>query len=75
MDIIDEIPLTETELEVINVMKSRWREGRLHYRKGINYDQGLDFQWLDEAIEECADQLQYLVAMKLRFQKGNERSE
>jgi len=27
--------------------------------------------WLDEAIEECADQLQYLVATKI-FIQGNE---
>jgi len=66
---INNIPLTETELAVLEVMKSRWRKGREYYKKGINYDQGEDWDWLDQAIEECADQLQYLVAMKLRMQK------
>ena len=66
---ISNIPLTETELAVLQVIESRWRIGREHYKKGINYDQGEDWDWLDQAIEECADQLQYLVAMKLRMQK------
>jgi hypothetical protein len=69
----NKIPLTETELAVLEVIASRWRKGRDHYKKGINYDQGEDWDWLDQAIEECADQLQYLVAMKLRMQ--NDRRE
>ena len=70
MEIIDKIPLTETEKEVLKVMESRWAIGREHYGKGISYDSGgTDLEWLEEAIEECADQLQYLVSMKLRMQK------
>jgi hypothetical protein len=67
---LNDIPLTETELAVLEVVESRWKIGREHYGKGISYDSGgSDLEWLEQAIEECADQLQYLVSMKLRMQK------
>jgi len=63
---------TETEKAVIEILKSRWISGREKYGKGINYDQHTDiYDWLDEAIEEAADMLQYLVAMKIRIDKDN----
>jgi hypothetical protein len=62
--------LTETENAVFDILRSRWATGRCKYDSGISYKQHDDFRlWLDEAIEECADQLQYLVAMKLSFEK------
>jgi len=63
--------LTETEIAVMQVMQSRRRLGRERYGEGISYLQGDDpLIWVQQAIEECADQLQYLVALKLRLQKG-----
>ena len=61
--------LTETELEVQKILQDRWKLGRTKYGRGISY-KNLDSTtgWIDEAIEEAADLLQYLVAMKLRIQ-------
>ena len=61
--------LTETELEVQKILQSRYKLGREKYGRGISY-KNLDTttEWIDEAIEEAADLLQYLVAMKLRIQ-------
>jgi len=62
--------LTSTEIAVKSVIESRWKLGRKRYGIGINYNQKNDIgEWLDEAIEECADQLQYLVAAKELFLK------
>jgi hypothetical protein len=68
--------LTETEQEVKKVIISRWKLGRKKYGEGISFHQSQDPEkWLDEAIEEAADLLQYLVAMKLRMKvKKNENS-
>ena len=61
--------LTKTEKEVIKVIKSRWELGRERYGEGISYKQSESIlNWVDQAIEECADQLQYLVALKLRIE-------
>jgi len=63
--------LTETEKEVSKVVNERWVIGRQRYGEGINFTQGQDpIVWIQMAIEECADQLQYLVALKLLIQKG-----
>ena len=63
---------TVVEKQVLEVMEQRWAIGRERYGEGIEsfqHDNAMD--WLDEAIEECADQLQYLVATKI-FIQGNE---
>jgi hypothetical protein len=63
--------LTETEKEVEKVLHERWITGRKRYGRGITFKSGWDpVKWCQEAIEECADQLQYLVALKLVLQKG-----
>jgi hypothetical protein len=61
---------TIVEKEVTKVLESRWKKGRETYGVGISEDQHPDvLGWLNEAIEECADQLQYLVAMKVMLEK------
>jgi hypothetical protein len=64
--------LTETEKEVDRVINERWILGRKRYKsQGLTYKTGNSpIAWCQEAIEECADQLQYLVALKLLLQKG-----
>ena len=63
--------LTETEKEVDKVIQERWIVGRKRYKVGISFHQDLNpLAWVQQAIEECADQLQYLVALKLLLQKG-----
>jgi hypothetical protein len=62
--------LTETELEVFSILASRWQIGRENYGEGISFHQHESdkdnlVKWVDNAIEEVADQLQYLVAMKM----------
>lgn len=62
---------TETEKEVINVIKNRWKLGRSKYGVGISFTQHKNIEgWLNEAIEEAADMLQYLVAMKMHMNKN-----
>ena len=66
--------LTETEKEVCLVIAERWKLGRIRYKEGISYKQGKDpIVWVQQAIEECADQLQYLVALKLLLQKERKK--
>jgi len=63
--------LTYTEREVLSVIESRWKLGRDRYGKGISYTQQSTAEgWLDNAIEEAADMLQYLVALKLFMREG-----
>ena len=66
---MDSVPkLTETEKEVLAVIKERWKRGREHYGEGISYrQQETPIKWIEEAVEEAADMLQYLVALKLRM--------
>ena len=67
--------ITETEKEVLKVIKSRWALGRKRYKEGISFKQSEDpFIWLINAIEECADQLQYLVALKLAMKCAKRKS-
>ncbi len=56
---------TEVEKETIRIIEQRNVKGRQTYGKGLDYKD--DYDWLDMAIEECADMLKYLVAMKLRM--------
>jgi hypothetical protein len=64
------IKRTETEKEVLKIIKSRWKIGRERYKQGISYKQNPNPEaWLNEAIEEAADLLQYLTAMRLRMRK------
>lgn len=59
--------LTETEKEVLNVLKQRREKGRETYGQGISFKQGTEKEWIQEAIEEAADLLVYLCALKLRL--------
>jgi hypothetical protein len=62
--------LTETEKEVDKALYERWVLGRKRYGEGISFRQGSDpIVWVQQAIEEAADMLQYLVALKLLLQK------
>ena len=62
------IKRTETEKEVIKTIEARWNVGRKTYGEGISFKQGSStLHWLDNAIEEAADLLQYLVAAKLQL--------
>ena len=66
---------TETESEVLNILESRWKLGRERYGEGISYKQCKDpSKWLDEAIEEAADLLQYLVALKMRIKENGKKN-
>ena len=63
--------ITKTEKAVMDVVVSRWKLGREKYGVGIDPSQRETLQgWLDEAIEEAADMLQYLVAMKVKMEKN-----
>lgn len=61
--------LTKVETETIRTIQERNKKGRETYGKGLDYRD--DYDWLDMAIEECADMLKYLVAEKLRRQEMN----
>jgi len=65
---------TSVEREVISIIKSRWAKGRETYGEGLMKEQQpTPAKWINEAIEECADMLQYLVAAKQRFELDNKR--
>ena len=62
--------MTRTESEVMRTIKSRWELVRKRYGEGINFTQSDDpINWIQEAIEEAADQLQYLVALKMALEE------
>jgi len=62
--------LTETEKEVDRIMNERRKKGRKEYGKGISFKQNdSSIKWITEAIEESADLLQYLVAMKMKMEE------
>lgn len=65
--------ITETEKEVLNVLKERWKIGRKRYGEGISFKQNDIDGWINNAIEEAADMLQYLVALKIKLIKNKER--
>lgn len=58
---------TETEKEVLKIIKDRWKIGRKTYGVGISFKQNDSIGWIDNAIEEAADMLQYLVALKMHL--------
>ena len=60
---------TEIEKEVHKVLDRRQEKGREEYGTGLHTHQNSDVGWLNEAIEEAADLLQYLVAMKCKMQE------
>ena len=53
--------------EVLRQIYDQVEKGEQKYGHGIIYDDGHD--WLQEAIEECVDLLQYLCAAKLERQR------
>jgi len=59
--------VNEVEAEVTRQLKSQMDKGVRKYGHGLIVSDGHD--WLQEAIEECVDQLQYLVAAKLERDK------
>lgn len=64
--------LTETEKEVKRILEQRWKLGRERYGEGISFLQSDSMlNWIDQAIEEAADMLQYLVALKMRIKDKN----
>ena len=62
--------LTQSEKEVIKIINSRFKKGRETYKKGVDFQEAKPEAWLDEAIEEAADLLQYLVAARMRMKNG-----
>jgi hypothetical protein len=65
------IRITETERAVFRVIRSQQLKGRHRYGEALTYRQESNpIRWVEEAIEECADMLQYLVALKMCLQKG-----
>jgi len=64
--------LTEAEQEVLNVLAKQRAKGRKKYAtNGLNFKLKNPEVWLDYAIEEAADQLQYLVCMKMKYKEAN----
>lgn len=57
----------QVEDEVERVLAHQMDKGVRKYGHGLVLNDGHD--WLAEAIEECVDQLQYLVAAKLERDK------
>lgn len=61
---------TEVEQEVFKIIEQRQKKGRETYGEGIDTNQHADtLGWLNEAIEEAADMLQYLVAAKMALER------
>ena len=50
--------------EVVEIIRERERVGYRNYKKPLMGDDKTLVEWLTDAIEECADQLQYLVAAR-----------
>jgi len=59
--------VNEVETEVKRMLEHQIAKGKSRYGHGLVLNDGHD--WLVEAIEECVDQLQYLVAAKLERDK------
>jgi len=60
---------TENQIDVMiwELLAARRKKGRKTYKKGLEYnDSKYKDRWLDMAIEETIDALQYLLAEKLR---------
>ena len=54
--------------QVIDIIHQRESKGMERYGHPIDPFDGRE--WIDEAIEECADQLQYLVAFREQIKGG-----
>ena len=52
------------EARILELLKERRAKGRKTYSKGLDYTD--DYDWLEMAIEETVDALQYLLAEKLK---------
>ena len=63
---------TKTEKEVLEVLEQRFKKGRKSYGRGITSEEFGPDHWINEAIEEAADLLQYLVALRISLRKKNE---
>lgn len=61
--------LTDVELDAMSAIVARFVKGRKEYGEGTPYATLSPIQWLDNAIEEAADQLQYLCAAKRKLQE------
>jgi len=61
------IPISETEKEVMKILESRWKIGRERYQRPMDAEQFGPHIWINQAIEEACDMLQYLVGLKLRL--------
>ena len=61
-------PETITD-QVIEVIHQREKKGRQKYGHPIDPFDGRD--WLEEAIEECADMLQYLVTFREKLRRND----
>jgi len=60
--------LTETEKEVRDIVEQRQKLGRQRYGEGCSFKQSDSvINWVTQAIEEAADQLTYLVALRQRL--------
>ena len=55
--------------EVVEIIRQREHKGYRTYRKPLIGDDKTLVAWLTDAIEECADQLQYLVAARSVLKK------
>jgi hypothetical protein len=63
------IELTETEIEVLGLFQKRFAKGRQTYGQGLSFKQSEDVEkWCQEALEEAADMVVYLMGLKLRLQ-------
>lgn len=73
LELLRNIPADETEVEkeTIKLIQQRNKVGRETYGTGLNHSD-LQYRWPDEALQEIADALKYVMAQKLRVQHGIE---
>lgn len=55
--------------KAIKLLREREEAGYETYNKALWGDEKTAIEWLTEAIEECADQLQYLLAVKYQLER------
>lgn len=63
--------MNEVETEVNRQLESQMDKGVRKYGHPIDFND-ISHIWIQDAIEEAVDMLQYLCAMKLRFEKYEE---
>jgi hypothetical protein len=61
----------EVQQEVQRQLNRQVAKGIERYGHGIDHTDD-SYDWLQEAIEECVDMLQYLCAAKLKYEKQRE---